>query len=74
MFKNLPETFNATRYHSLVVSKDNIPKELEISATTDEGIIMGIRHKSSPVEGIQFHPESIETEYGHKLLENFLSL
>ena len=74
LFKNLPETFNATRYHSLVVSKDNIHKELEISATTDEGVIMGIRHKSSPVEGIQFHPESIETEYGHKLLENFLSL
>ena len=74
MFKNLPKTFNATRYHSLVISKDNLPKNLEISATTDEGIIMGVRHKSSPIEGIQFHPESIATEYGHKILENFLSL
>ena len=74
LFKNLPKTFNATRYHSLVISKDNLPKNLEISATTDEGIIMGVRHKSSPIEGIQFHPESIATEYGHKILENFLSL
>ena len=74
LFKNLPETFNATRYHSLVISKDNLPKNLEISATTDDGIIMGVRHKNSPIEGIQFHPESIATEYGHKILENFLSL
>ena len=74
LFKNLPKTFNATRYHSLVISKDNLPKNLEISATTDEGIIMGVRHKSSPIEGIQFHPESIAPEYGHKILENFLSL
>ena len=74
MFKNLPKTFNATRYHSLVISKDNLPKNLEISATTDDGIIMGVRHKNSPIEGIQFHPESIATEYGHKILENFLSL
>ena len=58
----------------MVISKDNLPKNLEISATTDEGIIMGVRHKSSPIEGIQFHPESIATEYGHKILENFLSL
>lgn len=74
LFKNLPKTFNATRYHSLVISKDNLPKNLEISATTDEGVIMGVRHKNSPIEGIQFHPESIATEYGHKILENFLSL
>ena len=74
LFKNLPETFNATRYHSLIISKDNLPKNLEISATTDDGIIMGVRHKNSPIEGIQFHPESIATEYGHKILENFLSL
>ena len=74
IFKNLPVTFNAARYHSLVVCKKNIPDYLEISAQTDTGIIMGIRHKTSPIEGIQFHPESIATEYGHRILENFLNI
>ena len=74
LFKNLPKTFNAARYHSLAVCQNNLPETLDISASTDSGIIMGVRHRNSPIEGIQFHPESIATEYGHKILENFLSL
>ena len=70
----VPKTFNAARYHSLAVCQNNLPETLDISASTDSGIIMGVRHRNSPIEGIQFHPESIATEYGHKILENFLSL
>jgi len=74
IFNGLPDNFKATRYHSLVVSNDSLPKNIEISAKTNDGIIMGIRHKESRVEGIQFHPESIATDFGHKILENFIGL
>ena len=74
IFNGLPDNFKATRYHSLVVSNDTLPKNMEISAKTNDGIIMGIRHKESRVEGIQFHPESIATDFGHKILENFIGL
>ena len=74
IFNGLPDNFKATRYHSLVVSNDSLPNNIEISAKTNDGIIMGIRHKQSRVEGIQFHPESIATDFGHKILENFIGL
>ena len=74
IFNGLPDNFKATRYHSLVVSNDSLPNNIEISAKTKDGIIMGIRHKESRVEGIQFHPESIATDFGHKILENFIGL
>jgi anthranilate synthase component 2 len=74
IFNGLPDNFKATRYHSLVVSNDSLPNNIEISAKTNDGIIMGIRHKDSRVEGIQFHPESIATDFGHKILENFIGL
>ena len=70
----LPNPFEAIRYHSLAVYEDSIPDCLEITAWTDEGIIMGLRHKQYPVEGVQFHPESILTPVGHDLLKNFLHL
>ncbi|MFZ5644147.1 MAG: anthranilate synthase component II [Bacillota bacterium] len=72
VFKNIPSPFTAIRYHSLVVSRESINDCLEISAWTDDGEIMGIRHKKYNVEGVQFHPESILTEHGHALLQNFL--
>ena len=74
IFKGIPRDFKATRYHSLVVSKQNLPNSIEISAQTKDGIIMGIRHKKCRIEGIQFHPESIATDYGHVILENFIGL
>jgi anthranilate synthase/aminodeoxychorismate synthase-like glutamine amidotransferase len=74
VFKNLPSPFQATRYHSLIVKKDTLPDCLEITAWTEEGEIMGLRHKSHPVHGVQFHPESILTEHGKQMLGNFLSL
>jgi anthranilate synthase component 2 len=74
LFAGLPDPFEATRYHSLVVSRDAVPDCLQITAETDDGVIMGLRHKELPVVGVQFHPESILTEGGHRLLENFLSL
>ena len=74
VFTNLPSPFAAIRYHSLSVSKDEFPDDLEISAWTENGIVMGLRHKSLPIEGVQFHPESIKTEYGKQLLQNFLSI
>ena len=70
----LPQDFTATRYHSLIVERDSLPAELEISAQTSDGLIMGLRHKQHRVEGVQFHPESILTETGKKLLRNFLEL
>lgn len=72
VFKGLPNPFRATRYHSLVIERETIPDCLEITAWTDDGEIMGVRHKTLAVEGVQFHPESILTEYGHELLANFL--
>jgi anthranilate synthase/aminodeoxychorismate synthase-like glutamine amidotransferase len=74
IFKDLPNPFEATRYHSLVVEQKNLPSCLEISARTDEGEIMGLRHQEYPVEGVQFHPESIMTRVGKDLLKNFLSI
>ena len=70
IFKDLPQDFSATRYHSLMV--EDLPEDLEITAATDDGIVMGIRHLDGSTEGIQFHPESILTEVGHDLLANFL--
>ncbi len=72
VFKDLPNPFTATRYHSLVIERETLPDCLEITAWTDDGEIMGVRHKTLPIEGVQFHPESILTEYGHELLDNFL--
>jgi anthranilate synthase component II len=72
VFKDLPNPYTATRYHSLVIERETIPDCLEITAWTDDGEIMGVKHKTLAVEGVQFHPESILTEYGHELLDNFL--
>jgi anthranilate synthase/aminodeoxychorismate synthase-like glutamine amidotransferase len=74
VFRNLPQGFTATRYHSLIVERKSLPRELEISAETADGTIMGLRHRKLQVEGVQFHPESVLTEVGFRLLENFLAL
>ena len=74
IFEGLPYRFAATRYHSLVVDRDTIPEELEVSATTPDGIVMGLRHREYRTEGVQFHPESILTTEGKRLLANFLKL
>jgi anthranilate synthase/aminodeoxychorismate synthase-like glutamine amidotransferase len=74
VFKNLPNPFEATRYHSLLVKRSTLPDCLQISAETAEGEIMGLRHKSLPIHGVQFHPESILTTHGKSLLQNFLEL
>jgi para-aminobenzoate synthetase component 2 len=70
---NLPSPFTATRYHSLAVEADTVPDVLEVTSKTDSGVIMSLRHKSLPIEGVQFHPESVLTEHGHKMLANFLA-
>jgi anthranilate synthase component 2 len=72
VFRGLPSPFQATRYHSLAIERASCPAELEITAWTEDGEIMGVRHRSLAVEGVQFHPESILTEHGHRLLANFL--
>jgi len=72
VFANLPNPFTATRYHSLAIRRETLPACLEITAWTDDGEIMGVRHKDLAVQGVQFHPESIMTEHGHALLKNFL--
>jgi anthranilate synthase/aminodeoxychorismate synthase-like glutamine amidotransferase len=74
IFSGLPNPFEATRYHSLIIKKETLPAVLEVSAWTDDGIIMGVRHKQFKVEGVQFHPESILTGAGKDLLRNFLKL
>jgi anthranilate synthase component 2 len=74
VFKGLKNPFTATRYHSLSVEKQDLPADLEVTAWTDDGEIMGVQHKTRPVHGVQFHPESIATECGHELLANFLDL
>ncbi|HCE43473.1 MAG TPA: anthranilate/aminodeoxychorismate synthase component II [Lentisphaeria bacterium] len=74
IFKGIPDKFTATRYHSLVIEPSSFPPELEATARTEDGVIMGLQHRKLPVYGVQFHPESILTEHGHKLLGNFLKL
>lgn len=74
IFNDIPQNFNAGRYHSLVVSKETVPDCLEVSAESPDGLVMGLRHKTEPIEGVQFHPESILTDHGKLLLKNFLSL
>ena len=73
VFKSLPNPFEATRYHSLIVDRGTLPDDLEVTAETNDGLIMGLKHKIFPVEGVQFHPESILTNVGYSLLENFFS-
>lgn len=73
VFASLPSPFLATRYHSLIVRREDLPDELEVTAWTEDGLIMGLRHRSLPVEGVQFHPESIMTESGKQILANFLA-
>jgi anthranilate synthase/aminodeoxychorismate synthase-like glutamine amidotransferase len=72
VLKNLPKTFEATRYHSLIIDKKSLSKDLEITAETKDGLIMGVRHKKYNVHGVQFHPESIKTKIGIKILKNFI--
>lgn len=72
VFKGMPSPYSVTRYHSLIIEKETIPDCLDITAETQDGIIMGVSHKDAPVHGIQFHPESIATQHGHQLLENFV--
>ncbi|KKB09560.1 anthranilate synthase component II [Devosia chinhatensis] len=74
IFRGLNAGFEATRYHSLIVKAETLPDVLEVTATTDDGLIMGMQHKSLPVHGVQFHPESIASENGHALLQNFLNI
>jgi anthranilate synthase component 2 len=74
VFRGLEDGFPATRYHSLVIDRATLPSSLEITAETDDGVIMGVMHKTQPVHGVQFHPESIASAYGHALLQNFLRL
>ena len=72
LFSGLPDPFTATRYHSLIVERETVPSCLEVTAWTDDGVVMGLRHREHPLEGVQFHPESILTAVGKKLLGNFL--
>ena len=74
LFEGLPAPFEATRYHSLTVERDSLPDCLEVSAETEDGVVMGLRHKELPIHGVQFHPESIASEHGHALLGNFLAI
>ena len=72
VFSSVPQGFTATRYHSLVVERKSLPASLQVSAESEDGEIMGLRHKELPVEGVQFHPEALLTEHGHQLLQNFI--
>ncbi len=74
LFADLPSPFLATRYHSLIVKRQNLPDVLEITAELEDGTIMGVQHKTLPIHGVQFHPESIASEHGHALLKNFLDI
>jgi anthranilate synthase/aminodeoxychorismate synthase-like glutamine amidotransferase len=74
VFTGLPSPLTATRYHSLVVDRDSVPDVLDVTAETVDGVVMGLRHRELPIEGVQFHPEAILTESGHQLLQNFLAL
>lgn len=72
VYANLPSPFTATRYHSLAVERDTVPEVLEITGATESGVVMSLRHKTLPIEGVQFHPESVLTEHGHQMLANWL--
>ena len=74
LFKGLPSPLQATRYHSLIVERETLPDELEVTAWLDDGMIMGLQHKTKPIHGMQFHPESIRSEHGHAMLKNFLDI
>jgi len=74
VFTGLPTPFEATRYHSLIVDEETLPPDLAITARSDDNLIMGLAHKTKPIHGVQFHPESIATEHGHAMLKNFLAL
>jgi anthranilate synthase component II len=74
VFRGLNNDFEATRYHSLTIEPEGLPSQLEVTATSDDGVIMGVMHRQHPVHGVQFHPESIASENGHALLQNFLTL
>ncbi len=74
IFAGLPSPFEATRYHSLIVERESLPDCLEVTAELEDGTIMGLRHKEKPIEGVQFHPESIASQHGHDLLRNFLNM
>jgi anthranilate synthase component 2 len=74
LFRGLNGPFKATRYHSLIIERDGAPEALEISAESDDGLIMAVAHRTMPICGVQFHPESIESEHGHAVLRNFLDL
>ena len=73
LYEGLPNPFEAIRYHSLIVNPESLPESLEVTSRTEDGIVMGVRHKNLPVEGVQFHPESIMTRVGHDLLRNYLN-
>ena len=74
LFQGLPTPFTATRYHSLTVERNSLPECLEVTAQTDDGVVMGLSHREYPVHGVQFHPESIASDQGHELLKNFLAI
>ena len=74
ILKNLPKTFEATRYHSLIIDKKSLSSDLEITAETKDGLVMGVQHKKYEVHGVQFHPESIKTKLGIKILKNFIRI
>jgi anthranilate synthase component 2 len=74
LFAGLPSPLTATRYHSLVVAREGLPQALRVTAETDDGAIMGLAHRTLPLHGVQFHPESIASEHGHAMLRNFLAL
>jgi len=74
VFEGLPRQFTVNRYHSLAIERETLPAELQVTAWTDDGEIMGVRHKTLPIEGVQFHPESVLSEYGYELLANFLRM
>lgn len=74
VFRALPQGLTVTRYHSLIIERDTLPSELEVTAETRDGLIMGVAHKTKPIHGVQFHPESIATECGHDMLKNFINL
>ena len=71
VFSNIKNTINVTRYHSLIIERSSLPKELKITAETEDNVIMGVRHKIYPIEGVQFHPEAELTEFGHEVIKNF---